>query len=62
MTESKKLSILRDKLIRQRRAIVEGLQNASVDQLRNDDLARVQNEIEAVDRAMADEEHAEFRL
>jgi hypothetical protein len=62
MTESKKLSILRDKLIRQRRAIVERLQNASVDQLRNDDLARVQNEIEAVDRAMADEEHAEFRL
>jgi hypothetical protein len=61
MTESKKLSILRDKLIRQRRAIVERLQNASVDQLRNDDLARVQNEIEAVDRAMADEEHAEFR-
>jgi phage FluMu protein gp41 len=62
MTESKKLSVLRDKLIRQRRAIVERLQNASVDQLSNDDLARVQNEIDAVDRAMADEEHAEFRL
>jgi hypothetical protein len=62
MTESKKLTVVRDKLIRQRRAIVERLQNASADQLGSDDLARVQNEIEAVDRAMADEKHAEFRL
>jgi phage FluMu protein gp41 len=62
MTESKKLSVLRDKLIRQRRAIVERLQGASVDQLSSDDLARVQNEIDAVDKALADEKHAEFRL
>jgi hypothetical protein len=62
MTESKKLSVLRDKLIRQRRAIVERLQNAPGDQLSSDDIARVQNAIDAVDRAMADEEHAEFSL
>jgi hypothetical protein len=62
MTESKKLSVLRDRLIRQRRAIVERLQNASVNQLGSDDLARVQNEIDAVDKALAEETHAEFRL
>jgi len=62
MTESKKLSVLRHKLIRQRRAIVERLQNASGDQLGSDEIARVQNAIDAVDKAMADEEHAEFSL
>jgi hypothetical protein len=62
MTESKKLSVLREKLIRHRRAIVEGLQNASVDQLSSDDLARVQNAIVAVEAALADEQHSEFRL
>jgi len=62
MTESKKLSVLREKLIRQRRSIVDRLQNAAVDQLSNDDLARVQNAIDAVEAALADEQHAEFRL
>jgi hypothetical protein len=62
MTESKKLSVLREKLIRHRRAIVERLQNASVDQLTSDDLPRVQNAIDAVDAALADEQHAEFHL
>ncbi|HMH28343.1 MAG TPA: hypothetical protein VK580_07145 [Steroidobacteraceae bacterium] len=61
MTESQKLSALRDKLIRRRRALVEGIQ-ASVGQLNGDDIVRVQNEIEAVERAMAEEKHAEFRL
>ncbi|MEA3106504.1 MAG: hypothetical protein QOI88_1109 [Gammaproteobacteria bacterium] len=62
MTESKKLSVLREKLIRHRRAIGEGLQNASVDQLSSDDLARVQYAIVAVEAALADEQHSEFRL
>jgi hypothetical protein len=62
MIESKKLSVLRGKLIRQRRAIVERLQSASVDQLSSDELARAQNEIDAMDKAMADEKHAECRL
>ena len=60
MTESQKLSALRDKLIRRRRALVEGIQATS--QLNGDDLVRVQNEIEAVERAMAEEKRAEFRL
>jgi hypothetical protein len=60
MTESQKLSVLRDKLIRRRRALVEGIQATS--QLNGDDLVRVQNEIEAVEKAMAEEKRAEFRL
>jgi hypothetical protein len=62
MTESQKLSALRDKLIRRRRALVEGIQVAGACQLNGDDLLQVQNEIEAVDRAMAEEKGAEFRL
>ena len=62
MTESQKLAALRDKLIRRRRALVEGSQAATINQLNGDDLVRVQNEIEAVERAMAEEKRAEFRL
>ena len=62
MTESQKLPALRDKLIHRRRALVEGIQVADANQLNGDDLVRVQNEIEAVERAMAEEKRAEFRL
>jgi len=67
MTESQKLSALRDKLIRRRRALVEGIQVEGIQasangQINGDDLVRVQNEIEAVERAMAEEQRAEFRL
>ena len=62
MTESQKLSVLRDKLIRRRRALVEGIQATAASDLDGDDLVRVQNEIEAVERAMAEEKRAEFRL
>jgi hypothetical protein len=62
MTESQKLSLLRDKLIRRRRALVDGIQASPTNQLNGDDLVRLQNEIEAVERAMADERRAEFRL
>jgi hypothetical protein len=61
MTESQKLSVVRDKLIRRRRALVEGIQ-ATPTSHNGDDLVRVQNEIEAVERAMAEEKRAEFRL
>jgi len=61
MTESQKLSVVRDKLIRRRRALVAGIQ-AATSELNGDDLVRVQNEIEAVERAMAEEKRAEFRL
>lgn len=62
MTESQKLSVLRDKLIRRRRALVEGIQATVTSQHNGDDLVRVQNEIEAVERAMAEEKRAEFSL
>ncbi len=62
MTESQKLSVLRDKLIRRRRALVEGIQATVASQLNGDDFVRVQSEIEAVERAMAEEKRAEFRL
>jgi len=62
MTESQKLLVLRDNLIRRRRALVEGIQVAATSQLNDDELVRVQTEIEAVERAMAEEKRAEFRL
>ena len=62
MTESQKLSVLRDKLVRRRRALVEGLQATVASDLDGDDLVRVQNEIEAVEKAMTEEKRAEFRL
>jgi hypothetical protein len=63
MTESQKLSMLRDTLIRRRRALVAGLQSNATDaQPNGDNLVGVQNEIEAVERAMAEEKRAEFRL
>jgi hypothetical protein len=63
MTESQKLSVLRDKLIRRRRALVAGLQSSAADpQPSDDNLVRIQYEIEAVERAMAEEKRAEFRL
>ena len=61
MTESKKLALLRDRLIRRRREIVEHLQTASLDQDSGDDLARIQNTIDAVAKAIAEEQYAEFR-
>ena len=62
MTESQKLAALRVKLIRRRRALVEGIQATVTTDLDGDDLVRVQNEIEAVERAMAEEKRAEFRV
>jgi hypothetical protein len=62
MTESQKLSVLRDKLVRRRRALVEGIQVAATSEINADDLVQVQNEIEAVERAIAAESRAEFRL
>jgi hypothetical protein len=60
MTESQKLSILRDKLIRRRRSLVEGYQSSPTDPLSGDELVQVQNEIEAVDRALAEKNVPNF--
>jgi hypothetical protein len=61
LTESEKLTLLRDRLIGRRREIVEHLQKASFDQNGSDDLARIQNAIDAVAKAIAEEQYAEFR-
>jgi hypothetical protein len=61
LTESEKLTLLRDRLIRRRREIVEHLQTASFDQDRGDDLARIQNAIDAAVKAITEEQYAEFR-
>jgi hypothetical protein len=62
MPESNKLIVLRDKLVSRRRAIVESLQSASVELLTAEDISRIQSEINAVDRAIAEEKRAEFQL
>jgi hypothetical protein len=59
VTESKKLALLRDRLI-SRREIVEHLQTAAFDQVCGDDLKRIQSTIDAVVKAIAEEQYAEF--
>jgi len=59
MTESKKLFVLREKLVSRRREIVDSYQTASLELLNGDDIAQIQSAIDAVDRAIADEKRAE---
>ena len=61
MTESKKLFALRNKLVGRRRAIVESFQTAVVELINGEDLTRIQDAIDAVDRAIADELVAESK-
>jgi hypothetical protein len=61
MSESKKLMALRYKLVWRRRAIVDSLQTAVAELLNGDDLMRIQDAIDAVDRAIADELLAESK-
>jgi hypothetical protein len=59
MTETKKLLVLRDKLVCRRREIVNSFQTASLELLNGDVVAQIQSAIDAVDRAIADEKRAE---
>ncbi len=59
MTESKKLFVLREKLVSRRREIVDSFQTASQELLNGNTVVQIQNAIDAVDRAIADEKHAE---
>jgi hypothetical protein len=61
MTESSKLIALRSQLLRCRRAIVDRFQEAITGQLNGDDIARIQDAIDAADRAIADEILAEYK-
>ncbi len=62
MPESGKLIVLRSRLVSRRRAIVESLQAASIEMLTADAISRIQDEIDAVDRAIAEEKRAEFDI
>jgi hypothetical protein len=62
MPESNKLIVLRGRLVSRRRDIVESLQTASIEKLTADDISRIQGEIDAVDRAIAEEKRAEFDI
>jgi hypothetical protein len=55
MTEIEKLTILRDKLVIRRRALVESFQRAAPERLTGDSIVQIQSAIEAVDRAISDE-------
>jgi hypothetical protein len=55
MTESQKLIFLRQQLVRQRRVIVDGCKTSSPVLMNGADLKRIQDAIDAVDRAIADE-------
>jgi hypothetical protein len=59
LTESRKLLVLRDKLVLRRREIVDSFQTASLELLNGDAVAQIQSAIDAVDRAIADEKRAE---
>ena len=59
MTESKKLFVLREKLVSRRREIVDSFQTASPELLNRNTVVQIQNAIDAVDRAIADEKRAE---
>jgi hypothetical protein len=53
--ELEKLTTLRKKLVSRRRALVESLHKVAPEQLSGDSIAKIQNAIEAVDRAIEDE-------
>jgi hypothetical protein len=55
MTEIEKLTTLREKLVAQRRSLVESFQRAAPERLTGDSIMRIQSAIEAVDRAIEDE-------
>jgi hypothetical protein len=58
MSETQKLTSLRNKLVARRRTLVDHLARTPVEQLTGDAMARIQDAIDAVDRAIADESNA----
>jgi hypothetical protein len=56
MSETQKLTALRTKLVTRRRALVDSLAKTPVEQLTGDAMAKIQDAIDAVDRALADEQ------
>jgi hypothetical protein len=61
MTEIEKLTVLHDKLVARRRVLVESLHRVSPELLTGQSITEIQNAIEAVNRAIEEEAHAEPR-
>lgn len=61
MTESKKLISVRDKLVHRRRAVIDRFQTTIADESDGRNITHIQNAIDAVDRAIADEVLAESK-
>jgi hypothetical protein len=58
MTEHEKLLLLRKKLVARRRTLVASFEATPPEQLTGESVARIQSAIDAVDRALQDEEQA----
>ena len=61
MSETKNLTSLRRKLVARRREFVELQANGPLEQLNGDSIVRIQDAIDAVDRALTDESEEDFR-
>jgi hypothetical protein len=59
MTEIEKLTALRNKLVARRRALVDDLHRVVPELLNGDSIMQIQSAIEAVNRALQDETHAQ---
>jgi hypothetical protein len=62
MTDIEKLTALRNKLVARRRALVDDLQRAVPELLNGASIMQIQSAIEAVNRALQDETHAQRLL
>jgi len=61
MSEMKKLTALRTKLVARRRQLVEVEATISVDEVTGESITRIQEAIDAVDRALSDESSEAIR-
>jgi hypothetical protein len=59
MNQRQKLEVLRDKLIARRRALIDSLWQVGPENLTGDGLARIQDAIDAANRALGQERRAE---
>jgi hypothetical protein len=61
MSDIENLTILRDRLVARRRALVSSLLRATPEQLTGEAISHIQSAVEAVERAIEEESHAANR-
>jgi hypothetical protein len=59
MNQTQKLEVLRDKLIARRRSLIDGIWQTAPEHLTGDGITRIQEAIDAVNRALDQETRAE---